>query len=75
MASNPYVNKVVANGNTVMDISDTTSVAADVAAGTYFYTADGKKTSGSLSFSTIHTSSSAPTSSQGSNGDVWLVVS
>ena len=75
MASNPYVNKVVANGSTVIDISDTTATAADVTAGSYFYTADGRKVGGSLSFSTIHTSSSAPTSAQGSNGDVWLVVS
>ena len=46
MASNPYVNKVVYGSSTLIDISDTTAVAADVAQGKYFYTADGKKETG-----------------------------
>ena len=35
--------------STVKDVSDTTAVAADVAAGTYFYTADGTRTETSSS--------------------------
>lgn len=42
----PIVNKVTFNGDTIMDISDTTAVAADVAEGKYFYSADGTKTAG-----------------------------
>lgn len=40
------VNKVVYNNNTVMDITDTTATADDVASGKYFYTNAGVKTQG-----------------------------
>ena len=64
MASNPYVNKVQkADGTTVLDISDTTAVASDVATGKYFYLATGQKVQGSITTMTLPTSASSSATS------------
>lgn len=50
MANNQYVNKVqLANGTTLIDITDTTAEAEDVAAGKFFYDASGAKVEGTAS--------------------------
>ena len=46
MASNPYVNKVVYDGTTLIDLTTDTAVAADVAAGKYFHLATGERVQG-----------------------------
>lgn len=48
VANNPYVNKVVYGGNTLIDLTDTTAVAGDVVRGKYFYDASGAKVAGNI---------------------------
>ena len=45
---NPYVNKVVYNGVTLIDLTADTTLAADVAAGKYFHLASGERVQGAL---------------------------
>lgn len=56
------------------DTSVTTATTGDVASGKVFVKADGSQDTGSLAFVTYYVSSSSPSSSQGSNGDIWLVT-
>lgn len=44
------INKVIYGGNTLIDITDTTAVAASVLSGLYFYGRDGVKTLGTCSY-------------------------
>lgn len=59
---------------TLVDLTSDTVGASHLASGYTAHDASGAPVTGTLTFVTYHTSSSAPTSSQGSNGDVWLVV-
>ena len=43
------INKVVYDGDTLIDITDTTAIASDVASGKYFYTNAGVRTQGTAS--------------------------
>ncbi len=68
------VNKVTYGNTTLIDITDTTATASDVADGKEFYLANGTKATGTLEFITYYTGSSNPSSSLGNNGDIYLKV-
>ena len=54
------------------DTSGTTATSSTVLDGYKFYDASGTEQTGGVSFSTIYTGASNPSSSQGANGDVYL---
>ena len=68
----PWITLPKTGGGTALfnDVTDTTATASSVLAGSYFYTAAGSRTQGSVSFATYYVSSSNP--SGGNNGDIWL---
>lgn len=69
------VNKVVYNSNTLIDLTDSTlSNPSDIVSGVTAYTRAGVKVTGTLSFVTYYTGSATPSSSVGSNGDIYLKV-
>lgn len=66
------VNIVSVNGSDIVNLTDATAAASDIRSGKTAYLSTGAKASGTLSVVTYYTSTSAPTSSQGSDGDIWL---
>lgn len=73
--ANQYKNKVVYFNETLMDISDTTATAANIQSGYSAYLASGQKVNGQLVIQHYYTGSSAPSSSLGEDGDIYLQTS
>ena len=74
MANNQYVNKVKYGNSTLIDLTGDTVTASSLLSGHTAHDASGAPVSGSVVVVTYYTSSSSPSSSQGSNGDIWLVT-
>lgn len=65
-------NKVVYNGNTLIDITSDTVDQNNLLSGYTAHKNDGTQITGSVSFVTYYTGSSTPSSSLGNNGDIYL---
>ena len=59
MANNQYVNKVVYDGDTLIDLTSDTAVATDVLSGKYFHLASGQRVAGSCSYDSDTTDANA----------------
>lgn len=66
------VNKVVINNETVIDLTADTVDASDLVSGVTAHDASGASITGSLIIQHYYTGSSAPSSSLGINGDIYL---
>ena len=68
------INKVVYGQTTLIDLTDDDATAADIADGKKAHNRTGNQITGTLSFVTYYTGSTDPSSSLGSNGDIYLKV-
>lgn len=71
---NEHVNHVVINGTTKLDLRADTVTAGALLSGYTAHDRTGAAVSGSLSFVTVRTGSTDPSSSLGSDGDIYLKV-
>lgn len=66
------VNKVVWGNTTLIDLTSDTVTSASVLIGVSFHKPNGEVATGTLQTQTYYTGSSAPASSLGVNGDIYL---
>ena len=59
MATNPYVNQVVYDGTTLIDLTSDTAVATDVLSGKYFHLASGQRVQGTCDYDSNTTDADA----------------
>lgn len=67
-------NKVEYFGTVLIDLTSDTATAADIANGKTAHIRSGEQVTGSLQFVTYYTGTTAPSSSLGSDGDIYLKV-
>lgn len=65
-------NKFVVNNTTLLDLTGDTITADKLVSGYTAHDKSGEAITGTLSFSTVYTGSGEPSSSTGSDGDIYL---
>lgn len=65
-------NKVIYDGNTLIDLTNDTVTANTLLSGATAHDRHGDSISGAVSFVTYYTGTSAPSSSLGNDGDIYL---
>lgn len=68
------ISKVVFGSDTLIDLTSDTVSADSLLSGYTAHSADGSEISGGVEFVTYYTGSSTPSSSTGSDGDIYLKV-
>ena len=72
--SSKIINKVMYDGDTLIDLTADTVTANSLLSGYTAHTATGMQVTGNVTFVTYYTGSGTPTSSLGNNGDIYLMV-
>lgn len=68
------INKVVYGNSTLIDLTNDTATASDLAYGVTAHDKTGARITGTLTFQTIYSGSSAPSSSLGEDGDIYIQI-
>lgn len=72
--ANRYANKVVVNNETIIDLTEDTISADKILSGYTAHDASGATITGTVVIQKYYTGSSNPSSSLGTNGDLYLKV-
>lgn len=72
--ANKYANKVIVNNETIIDLTEDTISADKILSGYTAHDASGAAITGTVVTQKYYTGSSNPSSSLGTNGDLYLKV-
>lgn len=68
------INKVIYGTQTLLDLTEDTVTADNLQSGVTAHSKSGDSITGTLVVKVVRTSSTEPSSSDGDDGDIWLVI-
>lgn len=68
------INKVIYGTETLLDLTDDTVTADNLQSGITAHSKSGEQITGTLVVKVVQVSSTEPSSDDGSDGDIWLVI-